>query len=499
VQASQNQGTSALFGASAGAALAPSGILTPVSGTSGTTTTPNNPNVSGGIGGATSGAASSAGFGRFFSNNATNLNASWEIDIWGLFRRNLEAANSSLEQSIANHDEIVVMLLANVATQYIQIRTFQKRLELARKNVALQTPFVDASFKRFKAGAANSEPNYYQLKSNLDNTKALIPPLEAALRQANNQLCILLGIPVRDLLPELGDGTIPDPANPKQRNVKIPRPKSDDVIVGIPGDLLLRRPDVIAAERQLQIQSAQIGIAEAEMYPHMGINGSIGLAASSITQVFTKYSWTGSIGPSLTWNILNYGRLLGNVRLQNAQFQQFVAQYQNTVLTANQDAENAMIAYLRSLDQSARLQDSADAASRVTRYYVKQFEGGALFAGADTAAQYNQIFTTTNFQVTQQDAAAQAEGNVALNLILLYRSMGGGWQIRQTEGWQKPDCHPDESHGPATEPPPGLLPPPKMAPEPGFLPAPKLVPSPAMLPEARPVFGAPVSVEAPKK
>jgi outer membrane protein TolC len=193
----------------------------------------------------------------------------------------------------------------------------------------------------------------------------------------------------------------------------------------------------------LKIQSAQIGIAEAEMYPHLGINGSIGLAASSINQLFTKYSWTGAIGPSMNWNILNYGRLLSNVRVQNATYRQFVAQYQNTLLTANQDAENAMIAYLKSLDQAKYLHDSAYSAKRVTDYYGTQYKGGAVPEGGDTGAIATTLFTTINFKVQQEDAAAQAEGNIALNLILLYRAMGGGWQIRLGDG----SCAPQPGPG----------------------------------------------------
>jgi NodT family efflux transporter outer membrane factor (OMF) lipoprotein len=473
VQVSANQGAAAAFGASAGAALAPSTILIPVGATG--TTTPNSPNVSTGVGAATGGGTVGVAGGRFFTNNATSLNASWEVDFWGLFRRNVEAANATLDQSIANYDQIVVLLLANVATQYIEIRTLQKRLELARKNVAMQEPWVNKSEALFKAGTANSKPGYFQLKSNLDATKALIPPLEAALRQANNQLCVLLGMPVRDLLPELGDGTVPDPANPKERIVRIPRPKSESVVVGIQGDLLLRRPDVQAAEQALRIQSAQIGIAEAEMYPHIGINGSIGLAAGSFNQVLSKQSWTGSIGPSLTWNILNYGRLLGNVRLQNYQYQQFVAQYQNTVLTANQDAENALIAYIKSLDQAKHLQDSADSATEVNRYYAQQEKAGFLAKAFDSGALYNQLFTTINFQVSQQDAAAQAEGNTALNLILIYRAMGGGWQIRTNTAAA---CRPS------------------LTPVPDDYQIPTMAPPTAEATKTdRPVFGAPTTIE----
>ena len=175
------------------------------------------------------------------------------------------------------------------------------------------------------------------------------------------------------------------------------------------------------------------------MFPHIGINGSVGLASNQFRSVFQAKSWTGNLGPSLTWNILNYGRLLANVRFQNELYRQFVAEYQQAILNANQDAENSLIAYLRTLEQSEHLHISADAAANLTTYLIKQYQEGFLPAGAaDTGAFINQMFTAVNFRVTQQDAAAQAEGNIALNLILLYRAMGGGWQIRQTVGHDGP-------------------------------------------------------------
>jgi NodT family efflux transporter outer membrane factor (OMF) lipoprotein len=440
-EVSRNNGVPPSPGATVTTGLSPSTVVgplttssTPIAGATpftpaGTTTTGTSPlinAVAGGGGGGVPPAGS-----RFFNNIATSANLAWELDFWGLLRRNLEAANASLDQSMHNYDEIVVQLLANVATQYVELRTLQRRLELARENVRLQEPEVARLYRQYKAGIATSRPAYFQLKSNLDNTKALIPPLEIALRQANNQLCILLGIPVRDLLPELGDGIMPDPNDPSKHAVRVPRPTDDTVVVGIPGNMLLRRPDVQAMEQQLRIQAAQIGIAEAEMFPHIGINGSIGLAADRLGLLFNQQSWIGSIGPSLAWNILNYGRLLANVRFQNNQYQQDVLAYQQTILNANQDAENALVAYLQSLEQAKHLEDSAYAAVQVTKYYRKQLAEGGVGL---TLTLTNQIFTATNFQVQQQDAAAQAEGNIALNLILLYRALGGGWQIRLQDG-----------------------------------------------------------------
>src|SRR5260370_7925764 len=157
----------------------------------------------------------------------------------------------------------------------------------------------------------------------------------------------------------------------------------------------------MAAEQQLRIQSAQIGIAEAEMYPHIGINGSIGLAASDFNKLFHTQSGTGSIGPSLSWNILNYGRLLANVRFQNHQYRQFVANYQNTLLTANQEAENAMIGFLKSQEQYNHLQESTNKAPDNIRYYDKQYKTARMPTTLqNTAAFHNPVLPPHNFQIT---------------------------------------------------------------------------------------------------
>jgi NodT family efflux transporter outer membrane factor (OMF) lipoprotein len=406
----------------------------------GTTTTGTN---AGGI--STTGTPNVGGIGgRTFDNWATNANLAWEFDFWGLYRRNIEAATAGRDQAILNSDETAVLILAGVAQKYIEIRTLQRRLELARRNVAQQEPLVAKFEQRFRTGIANSLPGYAQLRSNLENTRALIPALEITLRETNNALCNLLGMPMEDLQRIIGDGTVVDPARPDAREVRIPRPMNYAVVVGIPGEVLLQRPDVRSAEQQLKIQSAQIGISEAEMFPHFGVNGSIGIASNRLNHLFTTQSGTGTIGPSLSWNILNYGRLLRNLSIQNDVYQQFVAEYQQALLNANQDAENALTAYLKSIEQAGHLRESANSAAELTDYLLRLFGQGYLGpVAADTSGFINQLFTATNFQVTQQDAAAQAEGNIALNLILLYRAMGGGWQLRLTKCGQG-SCSPQQ-------------------------------------------------------
>jgi len=500
-EVSRNGGAAVGPTAFGGVGLAPTPVLSPLPSTTipiagVTPVDPSLPTSSSSPGTTSLGSGGPAGTNPgFFTNIALGTNLTWELDFWGLFRRNLEAVNATLDQSVDNYNEVLVLLFANVATEYVTIRTLQRQLELARKNVTLQEPLVDMFYKRYKEGIANSPPGYFQLKSNLENTKALIPQLEISLRQANNALCTLLGMPVRDLIPELGDGKIPDPDDPRRQRVGIPHPPDESVVVGIPGELLMLRPDVQSAEAQLRIQSAQIGIADAEMYPHMGINGAIGLAADKLPLLFDSKSWTASIGPSLTWSILNYGRLLANVRFQDFAFQQDVALYQNTILNANQDAENAMVAYLQSIEQARYLKSSADNAVKLTTYLYNQFKGGyipgAPVAGAPAAAAdytglfINVVFTAVNFQVTQENAAAQAEGNIALNLILLYRAMGGGWQIGMHD--PKRRClQPDDYSLPATAQqvfPEGPADEPLPAPRPD---APELMPLPAVLPPPKP-------------
>jgi outer membrane protein TolC len=557
-QISRNGGAAAAAGVVFGTSVAPPGTVSPVTvpntpiagqppDPTGTTTTATN---SGGAA-AAGGAGAAAGPRRFFDNWATSLNFSWELDFWGLFRRNLEAASAVLDQSVFNSDEMTVLLLADVAKQYVSIRTLQRRLELARENVALQEQLVAVVQSRYKVSERGSFPAYHQLLSNLENTRALIPSLEITLRETNNQLCSLLGIPMQDLVPCLGDGKVPDPqgrwkltdasvaalraagvpetvltklkpllnneydnreelakalADPEvlkkdereryldlvlhhaDPQVRIPRPTDYSVVVDIPGAVLLQRPDIKAVEQQLRIANADIGIAEAEMLPHIGLNGSIGLAADQFSRLFSPGSMTGTIGPSLTWNILNYGRLLANVRLQNDVYQQHVAEYQQAILNANQDAEDALYAYLQTMAQWRYLQASADSAVLTTNQYLKVYAAGALPAGTtDLGTFANTLFTTINFRVTQQDLAAQAEGNISLNLILLYRALGGGWQLRLTHGRQPCGPVPPEiCHRPilgleAATPEPA---------QPGSRPATPWEGGPELLPPPRPAPGA---------
>src|SRR5262249_13140596 len=201
---------------------------------------------------------------RFFSQWDVGFNLSWELDFWGRFRRAVEASDAELDASVENYDDVLVSLLGDVASNYVQIRTLEKQIEYTRENVRLQTETLKIAQARFKGGQT-SELDVSQAQSNLSQTEAQVPQLEVQLRQANNRLCVLLGIPPEDLRAKLGPAPIPT------------APTS--VGAGIPADLLSRRPDVRRAERQAAAQSARIGVAVSELYPHISIIGTLGWSA----------------------------------------------------------------------------------------------------------------------------------------------------------------------------------------------------------------------------
>jgi outer membrane protein TolC len=212
------------------------------------------------------------------------------------------------------------------------------------------------------------------------------------------------------------------------------------VAVGIPADLLVRRPDVRAAERQAAAQCAQIGVADANFYPHISITGTFGYSSEFFKDLFKSTALTGNVGPSFTWNILNYGRILNNVRLQEATFQALVAAYQNTVLTAAQDVENGLVTFLKAQERTKFQAESVAEAEKAVKIALVQYKGGII-----DLTRVTQLETTL---VQLQDTLALAQGEIGLGLIQVYRALGGGWQIRLT------GCEPNSSQAkprPASE------------------------------------------------
>jgi NodT family efflux transporter outer membrane factor (OMF) lipoprotein len=346
---------------------------------------------------------------RFYGQWEYGFNLSWELDFWGRYRRAVEAADATLDASVENYDAVLVTLLGDVATNYVIIRRVEEQIKLAKANVDLQRKTLEIAQARFKGGTA-TELDVDQAQSNLSQTESEIPQFEVQLRQASNQLCILLGIPPLDLQTRLGTGAIP--AAPV------------DVALGIPADLLRRRPDVVRAERLAAAQSAQIGIAEADFYPRISLTGTIGYSAEHFNNLFSQQAFQGTFGPSFTWNVLNYGRILNNVRSQDAQFQALSAAYQFAVLTANAEVENGLVAFLKSQERVKFLTVSVTASQKAVDIALAQYRGGTI--------DFNRLALLQQNLVQQQDLLAQAKGDIALGLIQVYRAMGGGWEIHGT-------------------------------------------------------------------
>ena len=341
------------------------------------------------------------------------FDAAWEIDFWGRFRRGIEAADANLSATVADYQNALVSLTAEVARTYVIIRTLEERLIIAAENIKLQSESLRIANVRFTNGAT-TELDVQQAVANLSETKAQVPALRQALRQAKNGLSILLGKPPSELTDILGEpGTIPvAPAH---------------LAVGVPTELLRRRPDVQLAEMQAATQSALVGVARTELYPRFSLLGSIGYAtsdtnSSSSGDLFDSDSLTYFVGPTFQWNILNYGRLKNNVRVQDARYQQAIVSYQNTVLTAYQEVEDAMVAFIQTQQESGFRAEAATASRKATEIANIQYREGAV--------DFQRVIDSERTLVQQQDLWTNTRGDIALNLIAMYKALGGGWESR---------------------------------------------------------------------
>jgi NodT family efflux transporter outer membrane factor (OMF) lipoprotein len=355
---------------------------------------------------------------RYFFDYQTSLGAAWELDFWGKFRRQVQTGIASLEANIADYDDILVTLTAEVARTYVIVRTTEQRLIVTHENVKLQERSLDIANVRFKAGAV-TELDVTQATSLLRSTEATIPPLEIDLRQAKNALAILLGKLPGEIDDMLG-GVGPIPAVPAE------------VAVGIPAELLRRRPDIRFAERQLAAQSALIGVAKADLFPAFSLFGSLGFQTSDkvgassndadLGDLFKSNSFTYSAGPSVSWNIFNYGRITNSVRVQDARFQELAVNYNNTVLGAAQEVEDSIVSFLQNQNAVVFLADAVKASKRSVDLSTIQYREGLV--------DYQRVIDTQRDLTIQQDNLVATTGDVDLGLVSIYRALGGGWQLR---------------------------------------------------------------------
>ncbi|MGD8974253.1 MAG: efflux transporter outer membrane subunit [Desulfobacterales bacterium] len=352
---------------------------------------------------------------RYYTVYDIGLDAAWELDVWGKFRRGVQTGVANLEASIADYDDILVSLTAEVANTFIILRTSEERLAVARENVKIQKRSLDIAEVRFKAGAV-TELDVTQARTLLRSTEATIPGFESDVRQAKNALAILLGKLPGEIDAMLkGPGLIPE----------VP----SEVAVGIPTELLRRRPDIRFAERALAAQSAQIGFAKADLFPHFSLFGTLGFQTSdytdnsSFSDLFKQDSFTYSAGGGFNWDLFNYGRITNQVRVEDARFQELAVNYEDTVIRAAQEVEDAMVGFLKSQDSVFFLADAVKAASRSVELSLIQYREGLV--------DYQRVLDTQRELTTQQDNLVFTAGSVGQNLIAMYRALGGGWEIRE--------------------------------------------------------------------
>ncbi len=370
---------------------------------------------------------------RDFQSLSTGFDAAWELDLWGKYRRSVESGMANLEASIASYDDALVSLASEVARTYLVIRTLEQRLEIAQENVRIQERSLAIANARFQGGDV-SELDVAQARSLLKDTEASIPALERSLRQAKNALATLLGT-----LPGEIDSLLEGPP-------RIPK-VAGEVVLDVPAELLRRRPDIRLAEMRVQAQRPQIGVAKADLYPSFALAGTIGWRTTNSDGILGNENALGDIyesdsvfwaaGPTVTWNIFNYGRIRNRVRVEQARFQQLVVAYKNTVLRAHEDVENAITGFVRSREEEKFLRDSVAAAKRSVDISLLQYREGLT--------DFQRVLDTQRFLTTQSNRLTDVSGSVVTSLVAMYKALGGGWQIRKDTDFISPEVREEMS------------------------------------------------------
>ncbi|NPC69303.1 efflux transporter outer membrane subunit [Corallococcus exiguus] len=352
---------------------------------------------------------------RHFLEYQLGFDALWELDFWGKYRRGVESGAAGLLASVADYQSSVVSLTAEVARTYVLVRTYEVLIEQARENVRIQEDGYRIAESRFSNGVT-SELDVTQASTLLESTRATIPQLEAGLEQARNAMSTLLGQPTGEVEALL--------AGPKQIPVA-----PATVAVGMPAEILRRRPDVRGAELSAAAQCARIGVAEAELYPSFSLFGTIGLQASTSAaasgNLFSLGSLFYSVGPRIVFPFLNYGRLKNGVRVEDARFQQLLVNYRHTVLKAAQEVADALTGFIHAQQAMAFQQAAVKSAQRSVELALVQYREGAV--------DYQRVLDAQRSFLEQQNNLAQTSSSIATNLVALYKALGGGWEVRRDQ------------------------------------------------------------------
>ena len=331
--------------------------------------------------------------------------ATWEADVWGRVRRLVESADANLEASLESYRDVLVLLYAQVALAYTDVRTSQQRIEYTQGNIKTQADALKLVEDRNRAGLA-SDLEVRQAELNLYRTEAFLPLLQARLTAGMNQLGVLLGQPPSALYEEL-------------KAVKPVPAASGQVFVGIPGDLVRRRPDIRAAERNLASQTAQVGVATAALYPQFSLGGSFSMISTNFDDAGEWDNRDWSFGGIFTWNLFDGGRVRGRIDVEDARTEQALNNYEQTVLDALSEVETSMSDYAREQQRVVSLTKSSFAAQESVRLVLILYRTGLT--------DFQNVLDMQRSLFEEQDQLAESEGSVTGDLINIYTALGGGW------------------------------------------------------------------------
>jgi len=336
---------------------------------------------------------------------ANGFDASWEMDIFGKNRRALEAANATMQASQENVSDELVSLFSEVALNYLEVRSYQLVITITESNLAVRAENCDITRWRHEAGLT-TQRDVDQAKLSLEQVRAQLPALRTSLEKAKHRLAVLIGQPPGQLKELLTD---PKP---------IPSPPQD-IAIGVPADMLRRRPDIRRAERQLAAQTAQIGVAEAARYPSFTLLGSIGLESLALSSLYNAGARTAQAAANASWTLFDGGSLRQAVNVQTALQEKALSLYESTVLTALEDVENALIAYANEQERRRALEAAVQAGQSAYRLAQYQYMSGLV--------DFQTVLDMQQTLLSVQDDLVESQAEVTANVIRLYKALGGGW------------------------------------------------------------------------
>jgi NodT family efflux transporter outer membrane factor (OMF) lipoprotein len=331
----------------------------------------------------------------------------WEIDLFGKIKRSVESSEASYQASIEDYRDVMVTLLAEVCRNYIDLRAAQTRVAYAQDNIEIQRNTLDLTKSRYESEIAG-ELDVRQAELNLANTQAEIPSLRIAETGSLNRLAVLVGQMPGTLEKQLG------------KSQPLPFIK-EKIAVGLPADLLRQRPDIRRAERQLAAQTAQIGVATADLYPSLQLTGTFEIQSRQLGGLGNIHNKTYSFGPGLQWRLFDANRIKNTIKIEEATTRELLAKWESAVLSAAEDVENAMVSYAQQTERKDSLNNSVNASLRSLELVESQYKSGLT--------DFQNVLDTQRTLFTQQDKLAASQGEVLKALVRIYKGFGGGWQV----------------------------------------------------------------------